>query len=141
MGAHSFSICSLLGLNMAALTLLLFATFALASSESEPVTSHEEPVTSASPEFVTSNVEYTPLFHLATGPQGGKVTKNAMSRNGKQPIRTRYLGHNSLFRSRDWLSANQNSLFKSRDWLSANHNSLFRSCDWLSANQGPLYIS
>eukprot|EP00116_Pleurobrachia_bachei_P015447 sb/3475709/ len=26
------------------------------------------------------------------------------------------------------------------DWLITSHNSLFRSRDWLSANQGPVYI-
>eukprot|EP00116_Pleurobrachia_bachei_P006115 sb/3466377/ len=34
-------------------------------------------------------------------------------------------------------TTNQNSLFRSRDWLSANKGPLFRSRDWLSANQGP----
>eukprot|EP00116_Pleurobrachia_bachei_P004072 sb/3464334/ len=57
---------------------------------------------------------------------------------------------NSLFRSRDWLSANQGSCtmytvhmtgIRNRlpqKQIITNQNSLFRSRDWLSANQGPL---
>eukprot|EP00116_Pleurobrachia_bachei_P001207 sb/3461469/ len=53
---------------------------------------------------------------------------------------------NPLFRSRDWLSANQgpweNYAPTSSIKLTTNQNPLFRSRDWLSANQGPWeYVS
>eukprot|EP00116_Pleurobrachia_bachei_P003275 sb/3463537/ len=87
--AHSFSICSLLGPTMAILIILLFATFVLAITGSENATS-------ASPEYVTSNVEEECVCMIRES--GVRRPKHSLTRHtsgwkSKQPIRTRYLGH------------------------------------------------
>eukprot|EP00116_Pleurobrachia_bachei_P007017 sb/3467279/ len=86
---------------------------------------------------------------LKTGPHG---IIQELTDTSKQPIRTRYSGHGTVYHpimDQYFLIRSVPDVGLTRDsndqvasafsTLTTNQNSLFMSCDWLSANQGPVF--